>query len=252
MECGQVIVNNDAGYIDRNRKKENKNRGTNNGELRNLNYKEQLQNDIILRWFKDAKIFDSTENNMARGLADITKLGIELDLPKGVLEKASVLYLKLVKKCSLKGQSITNITIATIYIACKECNSVKSIEEISQISGIVKKELIKSYKFVIKNLKIKSPIIPTFQYLPSICNQLKLSNDNIIILKKLLQTVDKAKLTIGKNPIGIIAASTYISSILSGDYKTQREISEKLRVTQTTIRNRYRELLDHLKIEIYL
>ena len=58
------------------------------------------------------------------------------------------------------------------------------------------------------------------------------------------------KLTSGRGPTGIAAAATYIATVLTNERKTQREIAEIANVTEVTIRNRYKELLERLFIEV--
>ena len=60
------------------------------------------------------------------------------------------------------------------------------------------------------------------------------------------------KLTSGRGPAGIAAAATYIATVLTNERKTQREIAEIANVTEVTIRNRYKELLEKLMIEVPL
>ncbi len=48
------------------------------------------------------------------------------------------------------------------------------------------------------------------------------------------------------------AAATYIASSLVNERRTQRRIAEQVNVTEVTIRNRYRELMENLEIEIKL
>jgi transcription initiation factor TFIIB len=60
------------------------------------------------------------------------------------------------------------------------------------------------------------------------------------------------RLTSGRGPTGIAAAATYIASVLAGEKRTQREIAEIANVTEVTIRNRYKELLDRLEICVKL
>ncbi len=50
----------------------------------------------------------------------------------------------------------------------------------------------------------------------------------------------------------IAAAAIYISSILGGERRTQREVAEVAGVTEVTIRDRYKELAEKLDIEIIL
>ena len=53
----------------------------------------------------------------------------------------------------------------------------------------------------------------------------------------------------GKGPCGCAAAAIYIASVLEGERKTQREVADVAGVTEVTIRNRYKELLDQLDLE---
>ena len=54
------------------------------------------------------------------------------------------------------------------------------------------------------------------------------------------------------SPLGIVAASLYIASIFCGERRTQFEISEVTRITEVTIRNRYKEIVEKMDIEIIL
>jgi transcription initiation factor TFIIB len=73
-----------------------------------------------------------------------------------------------------------------------------------------------------------------------------------IIAIKILNAAKKARFTSGKGPLGLAAAATYISSILIKDHRTQRESAEVADVTEVTIRNRYKELVERLEIKINL
>ncbi|PIZ54819.1 hypothetical protein COY28_02360, partial [Candidatus Woesearchaeota archaeon CG_4_10_14_0_2_um_filter_57_5] len=44
-------------------------------------------------------------------------------------------------------------------------------------------------------------------------------------------------------------AALYVSALLHGEKRTQREVADVAGVTEVTIRNRYKELLDKLKLE---
>jgi len=48
------------------------------------------------------------------------------------------------------------------------------------------------------------------------------------------------------------AIALYISSILCGERRTQREVADVAGVTEVTIRNRYKELAEKLDIDIIL
>ena len=57
------------------------------------------------------------------------------------------------------------------------------------------------------------------------------------------------RLTAGKAPTGLAGAALYVAAMQVGERRTQKEISIAAGVTEATIRNRYKELIDRLKIE---
>jgi transcription initiation factor TFIIB len=67
------------------------------------------------------------------------------------------------------------------------------------------------------------------------------------------EIIDKASsmgLTSGRSPMGIAAASVYIAGQLTGESRTQGEKARSMNVTEVTIRNRYKELVKKLSIEM--
>ena len=59
----------------------------------------------------------------------------------------------------------------------------------------------------------------------------------------------KYDVTSGKGPIGVAAAALYIAAVLEGERKTQREVADAIGVTEVTIRNRYKEMVEALGIK---
>ena len=57
------------------------------------------------------------------------------------------------------------------------------------------------------------------------------------------------ELTSGRGPVGLAAASLYVASLLTGEKRTQREIADVVGVTEVTIRNRYKEIIDKLGLK---
>ncbi|NIO23215.1 MAG: hypothetical protein GTN38_04285, partial [Candidatus Aenigmarchaeota archaeon] len=64
-----------------------------------------------------------------------------------------------------------------------------------------------------------------------------------------LDEAAKYDVTSGKGPIGVAAAALYIAAVLEGEKKTQREVADAIGVTEVTIRNRYKEMVETLGIK---
>ncbi|MCK5563082.1 transcription initiation factor IIB, partial [Candidatus Bathyarchaeota archaeon] len=195
-------------------------------------------------------VSDATERNLAFALSEISKIANALNLPKNILETASVIYRKAVKEKLIRGRSIQGVTAAAVYVACRQCGLARTLEEIAQASNISKKEVGRSYRFLIKELDYFIPPLKPSQYITKFSNQLAMTGKVEEIAHKILANARELKLTSGRGPTGIAAAASYIASVLTGERKTQREIAEIAQVTEVTIRNRYKELVDRLMFEV--
>jgi transcription initiation factor TFIIB len=204
----------------------------------------------LRKWQRRIRVSDATERNLAFALSEITKLANNLNLPKNILETASVIYRKAVKERLIRGRSIQGVTAAAIYLACRQCGLARTLEEIAQSSSVNKKEVGRSYRFLIKELNYSIPPVKPSQYITKFSNQLTMQGKVEEIAHKILATAKELKLTSGRGPTGIAAAASYIASVLTGERKTQREIAEIAQVTEVTIRNRYKELVERLKFQM--
>lgn len=61
---------------------------------------------------------------------------------------------------------------------------------------------------------------------------------------ELLEEAYNKGLTSGKSPAGLVAAALYIASLFEGEKRT-REVAEIARVTEVTVRKRYKELVEN-------
>jgi transcription initiation factor TFIIB len=206
----------------------------------------------LRKWQRRIRVSDATERNLAFALSEISKIANNLNLPKNILETASVIYRKAVKERLIRGRSIQGVTAAAIYVACRQCGVARTLDEIAQASTVNKKEVGRSYRFLIKELNYFIPPLKPSQYITKFSNQLTMQGKVEEIAHKILATAKELKLTSGRGPTGIAAAASYIASVLTGERKTQREIAEIAQVTEVTIRNRYKELVERLKFVIYL
>jgi len=206
----------------------------------------------LRKWQRRIRISDATERNLAFALSVMSKIANNLNLPKNILETASVIYRKAVKERLIRGRSIQGVTAAAIYVACRQCGVARTLDDISQASTADKKEVGRSYRFLLKQLNYFIPPVKTSQYIAKFSNQLTMEGTAEEIAHKILATAKELKLTSGRGPAGIAAAASYIASVLTGERKTQREIAEIAHVTEVTIRNRYKELVERLQFIIYL
>jgi len=64
----------------------------------------------------------------------------------------------------------------------------------------------------------------------------------------ILDQATKIELSAGKDPMGLAAAALYLSCVINGENRTQKDIAVAAGVTEVTIRNRYKGLKEALEL----
>jgi transcription initiation factor TFIIB len=157
-----------------------------------------------------------------------------------------VIYRKAVKERLIRGRSIQGISAASVYIACRQCKLTWALEEVANASKISRKEVGRNYRFLLKQMNYFVPPVEVNQYVSKFSNQLLMKGKVDEIANKILVAAKNINLMSGRGPMGLAAAASYIASVLVGERRTQREIAEIAKVTEVTIRNRYKELVKRL------
>ena len=206
----------------------------------------------LRKWQRRIRISDATERNLAAALSGIDRLASGMGLPRTVRETAAMIYRKAALKNLVRGRSIQGVTAASLYAACRQCHVPRTLDEISLYAQMPRKEIGRNYRFVSRELELK--LMPTApkDYISRFCSELKLSNNVQAKTLEILGHAANMELTSGRGPTGLAAASLYISSVLCGERRTQREVAEIAGVTEVTIRNRYKELAQKLDIHIVM
>lgn len=204
----------------------------------------------LRKWQRRVRIADATERNLATALSHLDRLASSMGLPRMVRETSAMIYRKSVMKNLIRGRSIEGITAAAIYAACRQCHVPRTLDEISEVAGINRREIGRNYRFIAKEIKLK--LLPTQpeDYIPRFCSELKLSNSVQIKTMEIIKLATEQSLTIGRGPTGNAAAALYIASVICGERRTQQEIAYIAGVTEVTIRNRYKEIVSKLNIDI--
>ncbi len=206
----------------------------------------------LRKWQRQIRIADGTERNLAIALSALDRMTSSMGLPRTVRETAAMIYRKSALKKLARVRKIEGVTAAALYAACRQCHVPRTLDEISNVAQIRRKEIGKTYRFLTKELELRlMPTIPQ-DYISRFCSELKLSKDVHVKTIEILKTAAEKELTSGRSPTGIAAASLYIASVLCGERRTQREIAEVAGVTEVTIRNRYKELVEKLDLAIIL
>jgi len=217
-------------------------------DLYKLSDEDRLAFLRLRKW--QQRTVSSLERNLRLAMTELKRIISQLELPEYIEKEAARLYLLAAEKGLVRGRSVETVVAACVYIACRKYEVPKTFDELAQAAGVNKKELGRTYRFLIRQLKIKIQPISPIEYVHRFGSQLGLPPEVIAKAVEILEEAKKKDLTSGRGPTGLAAAALYIATTLYGIRKTQREIAEIAGVTEVTIRNRYKELIEKLNINI--
>jgi len=195
------------------------------------------------------RISTAIERNLKLALAELKRVSSYLKLPKAVEEESARIYTLAVQRGLVRGRSMESVVAGALYAACRRHEVPRTLDELSEASGIDKKEIGRTYRFVTRELGIR--ILPSnpVDYIARFASALRLNAETQSRAVEILEKAQNSELTSGRGPTGIAAASLYVAALMNNEKRTQREVADVAGVTEVTIRNRYKELLKKLKLE---
>ncbi|OIO41001.1 hypothetical protein COU56_01905 [Candidatus Pacearchaeota archaeon CG10_big_fil_rev_8_21_14_0_10_31_9] len=223
---------------------------TNVGEISDIYKLDTKQTRKFLRLKKwQERVSTSIERNLRLAMAELRRVSAYLNLPTVVGDEAARLYNYILQRGFVRGRSMESVIAACIYAACRSYNIPRTLDEIAHASDIERKEIGRTYRFIIRRMTIKiTPSSPN-DYISRFSSILKLSPKTQNHALKILKRASDEELTSGRGPAGIAAAALYVAALLNDEKKTQREVADVAGITEVTIRNRYKELIDKLGLE---
>ena len=204
----------------------------------------------LRKWNKRMRVSGAGERNLAFALSELDRDSSRLGIPRSVREDAAIIYRSAAKNKLIRGRSIEVVVASALYAACRRCNIPRTLDEIAIASNVSKKQVGKTYRFLSRELNIKLKPTSPSDYISRFASKLGLSGE---VQAKAIEIINKAVdagLSSGKGPTGVAAAALYIASLLLGERKTQKEVSEISGVTEVTIRNRYKELSEKINMVV--
>jgi len=202
------------------------------------------------KWHIRSRLHSSQHRNLSIAMSEMKRLSSQLGIPRDVRETAALLYRKALITKLVRGRSIESVVAASIYLACRIHRIPRPLDEIVAETNVDRKKVGYAVRLVVSRVNVNVPLPSAKDLIPRMSSDLMLEGRTV---KKATEIINQAKeryVTIGKSPGGIAGAALYIAGILEDDRRTQREIAQASRVTEVTIRNRYKELVRVLGITI--
>ena len=212
------------------------------GKTLSSRQREKMQR--LRTWNERFRTRDSKERNLKQALGEIDRMASALGLPENVRETASVIYRRALDEDLLPGRSIEGVATASLYASARQAGMPRSLDEIARVSRVDRMELTRTYRYVVRELSLEIQPADPESYVPRFASDLDLSDETERRARDLLRNAKGTAILSGKSPVGLAAAAVYAASLLTNQAVTQSQVSDVADISEVTIRNRYKELLE--------
>jgi len=209
----------------------------------------RLQILRLRRWQARSRVHSSEERNLAQAMAELDRLSDKLNVPGAVKERAAVIYRKALDKGIVRGRSITAITAASLYAACRSMRAARTLNDIVGVSLTNRKELSRCYRLLLRELRLllrelglQMPLADPVTYVSKLAGKLDINGETQGLAVEIIREAKRRKAATGKAPLGLAAAALYLACRKMGEKRSQKDIASAANITEVTIRNRYKSL----------
>ena len=216
---------------------------------RKLTSTRRAQIHRLRKWQIRTKVHSSDKRNLAVAMTELHRISSQLSIPYSIRETSAVIYRKALRKRLTRGRTILGMIAASLYLACRVHQVPRPLEEVVDQIHITRKELSLCVRLILRYLNLKIPFSSPIDFIHRFGTELNLPGEAKKKAIDILLLAKEERLTVGKDPKGMAAAAIYVASILTGSRRTQLEIARTARVTEVTVRNRYKEIVQKLEID---
>ena len=210
----------------------------------------RLKMTRLRKWDYRTKTHSSIDRNLSQAMTELERLADKLHIPKSVKDEAALIYRKALDVGLVRGRAIASIVAASIYAACRFTETPRKINEIVKVSSKSRKEITRCYRLIVRNLNLKMPIMNPEMYISKIASKVGLDQKTVLKATEILRKAKKVQAILGKGPAGMAAAALYIASHDNAKKITQKHLADAAEVTEVTVRNRYKKLIQDLELNL--
>jgi len=201
---------------------------------------------------KRLRAINVREKRLVKALELMNDVIGRLNIPNSsqLKETAGFIVNKLFRHGLIKKKNMRAMVAVSIIIASNNLGIPMSHVRIQELCQVTSQEIWDAEMKIRRDsggiISVK-PVDPRM-FLNQMAYKADLPSGAVTLASNILRTARKYGLTSGKGPRGLAAAALYIASILLNNRKTQQDMARSVDVSEVTIRNRYRDLVDNILI----
>ena len=199
-------------------------------------------------WDRRSQVHESADRNLRQAFSELRRSADKLTVSEAVTEKAAYYYRKALERNLVRGRSITAMMAASLYAACRNGEIPRTLKDVAAVSNVKKKDLARSYRLLHREMDFRMPVADASRCISGIASRAGMSEKTQRRAREIVFMAKQTGISAGKDPMGMAASALYVACMLEGEEKTQKDVADAAKVTEVTIRNRYKGLREALGI----
>lgn len=195
------------------------------------------------RWTSSA-----LEHNLNANLANLKIVTSQLKVPDAIEKEAARLYRECAEKGLTRARANDSIIAAVVFLASKIHGMPKTLTEVAEAAKLDRFEIARTYKLISRRLGIKALQSNPVDFIARFASELKLDAVTQTKAVKLVEQIIKQGNDSGKSPTSLAATTLYIAALINKTKVTQKAIAEAAGITETTLRQRTKEMTQKLGV----
>lgn len=186
----------------------------------------------------------SSDRALINAFRILANMADRINLPKTILDRASLLFKKINDGGRMRGRSNEAIAAACLYIACRQEGVPRTFKEIVAVSTVNKRDIGRCFKIILKSHEdTKVGLVDSGDFMSRFCGLLGLTREIQRAATSIAKKASDLELTEGRSPVSVTAASIYMASQASSDKRSHAEIAAIAGVAETTLKQCYKLML---------
>ena len=149
------------------------------------------------------QLYSATDRSLKKAFSELDILKDKLALPDSVVEKTAYIYRKAQQRGMIRGRTVSAMLAPAIYIACREIRVGKTLKDIAEGSNVKPKILSQSYRILLTEVDIKTPMLDPMKCITKIASKMKLNERITRQAMSIMYEAIKKEATTGKDPMGL-------------------------------------------------
>jgi len=205
---------------------------------------DQIQNVNKIRYLNKVSINRTQIRNLKNAFVTMAAIRDKLTLTDSVMERAAYYYRKILHNKLIKGRSIREMVVASVYASCKEMEVPRTLCEICDASNADPIFAGKCYRTMARELRLSPLIVDSTRYISKVADSACVSQKTYRRAVEMLDVVKKHAISYGKDPKALATAVLYAASIKENELKvSQAKIAAAGSISVVTLRKRFSDIL---------